>query len=58
MIEPKIIVRIGLTGVESVDIQENSESEEKAPDEILERIQHCLDVADAILKKGDLGSQG
>jgi len=58
MAEPKIIIRIGLAGVESIDIQATSESEERAAVEMLERIRPCLDVVDAILKRTSAGPRG
>ena len=53
-----IVIRITPEGLQPPETHASSESEEKAAIEILGRIQPCLDVADAILKKGDLGSQG
>ncbi len=53
-----IIIRITTEGLQPPEIHANSESEEKAADEMLERIQPCLDVADAILKKTSAGPRG
>ena len=58
MIDPKIIVRIGLAGVESIDIQADNEQEQAAAEEVLNHIRPCFDVADAILKKTSAGLRG
>ena len=53
-----IILKITPEGLQPPEIHTSSEAEEKAAVEILERIQPCLDVADAIIKKGDPGQRG
>ena len=56
--EPKIIVHITPEGVGPIEIQAHTEREQAIASEILEKIQPCLDVADAILKKTSLGVLG
>ena len=58
MNKPKIIVRIGLTSVESIDIQADSEQEQAAAEEALNHIRPCFDVADAILKRSSAEARG
>ena len=53
-----IVIRITTEGLQPPEIHANSESEEKAANEILEKIQSCLDVADAILKRTSAGPRG
>ena len=53
-----IVIRITPEGIQPPEIHADSESEQKAADEILERIRPCLDVADAIIKKGSPGPRG
>jgi len=53
-----IFIRITTEGLQAPEIHANSESEGKAAEEMLERIQPCLDVADAILKKSSAGPGG
>ena len=53
-----IIIRITPEGLQPPEIQAGSESEEKVAIETLEKIQPCLDVADAILKRTSAGPRG
>lgn len=53
-----IVIRITPEGLQPPEIHASSESEEKAADEMLERIRPCLDVADAILKRTSAGPRG
>ena len=53
-----IVVRITSEGLQPPEIQASSDSEEKAAIEILEKIQPCFDVADAIIRKGSPGLRG
>jgi len=55
---PQVVIRFTREGVQPSEILATSEAEEKTMRELLEKIQPCLDVADAILKKGDLGPTG
>ena len=55
---PKLTVHITPRGVEPVEIQAAHEQEQAAAEELLERIQPCFDVADAIIKKMNSGPQG
>ncbi|MCH8054653.1 MAG: hypothetical protein IH857_00670 [Deltaproteobacteria bacterium] len=53
-----IVIRITSEGLQPPEIQAGSEAEEKAAIEILEKIQPCVDVADAILRKTSAGPKG
>jgi len=52
---PKLIVVFTLEGMESHTINADTEQEQARMERLLSRIKPCLDVADAILKRGDLG---
>ncbi len=54
----EIVMRITTEGLQPPEIHADSESEEKAAEEMLERIQPCLDVINAILKKSSAGPGG
>ena len=51
--EPKIIIAVTTKGIEIPVINADTEQEQTEMEEVLKRIQPCLDVADAILKKSD-----
>jgi len=53
-----IIIRVTRDGLHPPEIQASNEADEKAAEEILSRIRPCLDVADAIIKKGNPGPKG
>ena len=54
----QIIIRITPKGVERPEIQADSEAEEKAMNEVLERLVPCLDVMTAIVKRTRPGPRG
>ena len=54
----KIVVTFTLQGMEHPAICADTEQEQAAAEELLERIRPCLDVADAILKKSSAGPRG
>lgn len=56
--QSKIILSITLQGLESIDVQADTEQDQVVLEQLLNRIQPCLDVADAILKKTSAGPRG
>ncbi len=56
--KPKINVLITATGIESIYPVVDNEQEQVTVEEIREKIQPCLDVIDAILKKSSAGPRG
>ena len=55
---PKIVVKFTLEGMEVPVISADTEQEQIQMQELLKRIQVCLDVADAIIKRGSSGPHG
>ncbi len=56
--DPKVIVTFTPEGMNPPVISADSEQAQAKMDELLKRIQPCLDVADAILKRRSVGSKG
>ncbi len=56
--EPKIVITFTLNGLESAVIQADNEGDQIKAEEARDSIAPCLEIADAILKKGDLGPTG
>lgn len=56
--DSKIIVTFAPQGLASADICADTEKDQAALEELLDSIQPCLDVADAILKKTSAGPRG
>jgi len=56
--EPKIIVTFTVEGLESVVVQADNEENQIKAEQARDSIVPCLEIADAILKKGDLGPTG
>ncbi len=56
--QSKIILSITLQGLESIDVQADTEPDQLALEQLLDRIRPCLDVADAIIRKTDPGARG
>ncbi len=54
----EIVIRITTEGVQPPEIHADSESEGKVAEKMLEQIQPCLDVINAILKKSSAGPRG
>ena len=54
----KIVVTFTPEGMNPPVISADSEQDQAAAEELLERIRPCLDVADAILKKSSAGPRG
>ena len=55
---PLLVVLICREGVQPIEIRADNEREEEAAKAILDRIQPCLDVIDAILKRTGAGPRG
>ena len=55
---PKLIVVFTPRGMECHSINADTEEEETLMQRLLGQISPCLDIADAILKRGDLGATG
>ena len=56
--EPQIIITVTTQGIEIPVINADTEEEQTEMEKVLKRIQPCLDVGDAILKKSDPGPKG
>jgi len=56
--KPRIVVTFTSEGMKPLVISADTEGEQIQMEEWLEKIQPCLDVADAIIKKGDPGPKG
>jgi len=56
--EPIITIKISAQGVQSIEIQADSERDQAYAELIINQIRPCLDVADAILKKTNVGPRG
>ena len=54
----QIIIRITPTGIGCPEIQADTESEERAMNELVERLMPCLDVMAAIVKRTSPGPRG
>lgn len=55
---PRAIIIVTPEGVEPPEIQADTEQDQAHMAEALEKIQPCLDVADAIIKKTSAGPRG
>jgi hypothetical protein len=55
---PKVTAVFTATGLESVQFSADTHEEQQIANELGERIQICLDIADAILKKHSAGPRG
>jgi len=58
MNKPSILVVFTSEGMEPPVINADTEQEQVQMEEILRRIQPCLDVADAIIKRSSAGPKG
>ena len=56
--KPRILVIFTGEGIEPPVIDADTEEEQAQMEEILARIQPCLDVANTIIRKGDPGPTG
>jgi len=55
---PEIIIHITPEGIAPPEIQVDTEPDQLALEQLLDRIRPCLDVAVAIIRKTDPGAQG
>ncbi len=58
MNKPKIVITFTPERMDSPQIIADTEQEQAVAEELLDRIQPALDVANAIIRKGDPGPQG
>jgi len=54
----QVILRITPDGLQPPEVQASDEAEEKAAEEILNRVRPILDAVDAVLRKTSAGPRG
>jgi len=55
---PKLILSITLQGIESIDINADTEQDQLVFGQLLDRIRPCFDAVDALIRKTNMGPQG